>query len=135
MNLAIVIATLVVAQPPARTAAGKCTSPAASFAGRQAGGAAFDVLKENAELSTGDMLVTLPGATLDSKNGGVSVKSLADYDSKSPLPILETALLLNPAGEADLDFTLDRGRVDITNKKAAGAAMVVVRFWDQTWRV
>ncbi|HUR53950.1 MAG TPA: hypothetical protein VMZ71_07455 [Gemmataceae bacterium] len=130
----LLLASPALAQQP-RAPAGKCTSPAASFAARQTGGTAFDVLKENAELSTGDMLVTLPGATLESKNGAVSVKSLADYDSKSPLPILETALSLNPAGEADLDFTLDRGRVDITNKKAAGAAVVVVRFWDQTWRV
>jgi hypothetical protein len=130
----LLLASPAVAQPP-RAVAAKCTSPAATFAARQPGAAAFDVLKENAELSTGDTLVTLPGAAFESKNAAVTVKSLADYDSKSPLPILETAFTLNAATDADLDLTLDRGRIDITNKKADGPALVVVRFWDQTWKV
>ena len=136
MQIAFAIATLIVApSQPVRVVAAKSTSPAASFAARQTGGTTFEMVKENADLASGDLLVTLPGAALDSKNGAVSVTSLADYDSRSPLPILETALTLNPPGDADLDFTFDRGRVDITNKKPAGAATVVVRFWDQTWRV
>ena len=136
MQIAFAIATLIVAPTqPVRVVAAKSTSPAASFAARQLGGTTFEVLKENADLASGDLLVTLPGAALDSKNGAVSVTSLADYDSRSPLPLLETALTLNPPGDADLDFTFDRGRVDITNKKPAGGATVVVRFWDQTWRV
>lgn len=133
------LSVLLLASPglaqPQRTVAAKCTSPAATFAARHSGGTVFELLKENADLSTGDTLVTLPGASLDSKNGAVSVKSLADYDSKSPLPILETAFSLNPTADADLDITFDRGRVDITNKKADGPATVVVRFWDQTWKV
>ena len=51
------------------------------------------------------------------------------------MPILETAITLNAATDCDLDFTFDRGRVDIINKKPAGGVTVVVRFWDQIWRV
>jgi hypothetical protein len=129
------VATLLLAQPPARVPVARATSPAASFAARQPGAAAFEVLPDDAELHTGDLLVTLPGAAFDAKNGSVSVKSLADYDSRSPLPILETALTLLPAGDADFAVAFDRGRVDVTNKKPAGAATVVVKFWDQTWKI
>jgi hypothetical protein len=66
----------------------------------------------------------------------VTLKSLADYDGRSPLPILETAVTLHPAEKgADLAFTLDRGRVDVTNTKASGAAVVAVRFWDEAWTI
>jgi hypothetical protein len=43
--------------------------------------------------------------------------------------------MLHPSTDADLEFTLDRGRVDVTNKKPAGPAVVRVRFWDQKWQV
>ena len=123
------------ADPPERVVVAKATSPAATFAARPAGGDGFKVLPENAELSTGDLLVTLPGAALASKNGAAALKSLADYDGKSPLPALETALTLNDPKGVDLDVTLDRGRIDLTNAKAEGAAVARVRFWDQSWKV
>jgi hypothetical protein len=119
---------------PVRVAAAKATSPAATFAARQTEAEGFKVLPENAELSTGDLLVTLPGATLESKNGAVALKSLADYDGKSPLPVLETAFTLNEPKEVDLDLTLDRGRIDLTQLKE-GQASVRVRFWDQSWKI
>jgi hypothetical protein len=123
------------AQPAERLAAGKSKSPAAAFAARSAGESDFKLLPENADLYTGDLLVTLPGAALDCKNGAVAVKSLADYDGKSPLPALETAFTLNDPKDVDLDLTLDRGRIDLTSLKADGAARVRVRFWDQTWTI
>ena len=96
--------------------------------------ARFNVLPAKAELYSGDLLVTLPGAELESKDGAVALKSFADYDTRSPLPILETALILGTAGKGeDLAFTLDRGRVDITNKKARGAAVVNLVVWEQHW--
>jgi hypothetical protein len=121
---------------PARTPVAKSTSPAASFAARPAGGGAFKVLPAGAELFAGELLVALPGAALESKDGSVAIKSLADYDSRSPLPILETALVLGETEKGtDLELTLDRGRADLTNKKARGAVVVRLRFWDQRWTV
>ena len=121
---------------PERTVVAKATSPAATFTARPTPDAAFKVLPAGAELSAGDLLVALPGAALQSNDGGVAVTSLADYDNRSPLPILETAIVLGPAEKgADLALTLDRGRVDLTNKKARGAAVVAVRFADQKWTI
>lgn len=123
------------ADPPARVVAAKVTSAPASFSARRTESDGFKVLGENAELFTGDMLLLLPGAILESKNRAIGLKSLADYDGKSPLPVLETAFTLNEPKDADLDLTLDRGRVDLTNTKTDGAAVVRVRFWEQSWKV
>jgi hypothetical protein len=120
---------------PGRAAAAKATSLSGTFSARQPGARTFQVLATNAELFTGDTLVTLPGAVLESKNGAVALTSYADYDGRGPLPILETAVVLADPNSADLAFTLDRGRVDLTNKKPAGPATVRVRFWDQTWTI
>lgn len=112
----------------------KATSAAGTFAAKPADGSAFRVLGANAELHAGELLVALPGASLAAKDGSVALTSFADYEGRSPLPILETAVTLNPAEKgADFAFTLDRGRVDITNTKASGAAVVAVRFWDEAW--
>jgi len=113
-----------------RVVVGKSKSAAAAFAARPAG-AEYKVLPANPDLHAGDLLLTLPGASFDSANGAVAVKSLADYDGKSPLPALETAFMLHEAKDADLELTLDRGRVDLTCLK--DAAKVRVKFWDQTW--
>lgn len=137
-GLAVVgLAATVGGQPaePARVVAAKATSPAATFSARAPGATGFEVLPADAALSTGDLLLLLPGSTLGSKNRAVGLKSLADYDGKSPLPILDTALTLNEPKDADLDLTLDRGRVDLTNTKTDGAAGVRVRFWEQSWKV
>src|SRR6185312_3296344 len=115
--------------------AAQATSPAASFVARASGASDFFPLPENGELRTGDLIVALPGASFTSKNGSVAVKSLADYDGKSPLPVLETAFTLNEAKDVDLDIALDRGRVDFTNVKAEGAAVVRARFWNQSWKI
>jgi hypothetical protein len=135
--IALLIAwpALALAEPAERVAVAKATSPAATFSARPAGTKSFEVLPADTELKTGDLLVTLPGAALESKNAAVALKSFADYDGVSPLPILETAFTLDDPKAADLAFTLDRGRVDVTNKKADGPAVVKVKFWDQTWTI
>jgi hypothetical protein len=42
-------------------------------------------------------------------------------------------VVLHNNSDFDLDFTLDRGRVDVTNEKSKGAAKVRVRFQDRYW--
>jgi hypothetical protein len=121
---------------PQRAVVAKATSAAGTFAARPPDGKSFEVLGAGAELRAGDLLVALPGATLASKDGAVTLKSFADYDGRSPLPILETAVALGAAEKgADLAFALDRGRVDITNTRASGAAVAAVRFWDEAWTI
>jgi hypothetical protein len=131
------LAARVAAQPATRVAVATSNSPAATFSFRTATGTVFQTLPEKAELFSGDLVVSLPGGTFTSKNGAVTVKSLADFDARSPLPILETALSLAEPKEkdTDLDLTLDRGRVDVTNARSEGPATVRVRFWDQSWKI
>ena len=132
---ALVTLSLTVAAADAQSPAGKATSPAATFAARGPDGGDFRVLPANAPLAAGDLLVTLPGAALTSANGAVTLTSLADYDGRSPLPALETAFTLNDPKDADLDVTLDRGRIDVTNAKPEGKAVAHIRFWDQAWTI
>jgi hypothetical protein len=82
---------------------------------------------------TGNLLFGLPGATVQSAGGGVHLTLLADLDRNSPYPVLEAAVVLHETPGFDLDFTLDRGRVDIRNTRKEGAARVRVRFHDQKW--
>jgi hypothetical protein len=84
-------------------------------------------------LPAGDLLLGVAGAVVESKNGAVALQLRTDFDS--PMPVLEPAVILHPAGDYDLDFTLDRGWVDVTNKKKEGAARVHLRAWGQTWDV
>jgi len=131
---AILTPGIGVAQPTSRVVVGASNSPAATFSARSPG-KAFTILADKAEIAAGDLLVSLPGGALTSKNGAVAVKSFADFDARSPMPILETALTLAEPKDADLDLTLDRGRVDLRNAKAEGSATVRVRFWDQSWKI
>jgi hypothetical protein len=90
-------------------------------------------LPAKGELHAGDLLVGLPGAVLENNKGTVSLALLTDFDKNSPYPILESAVVLHNSADYDLDFTLDRGRVDVTNLKKEGAARVRIRFHGQQW--
>lgn len=131
----VAVAAGLSAQPEGGPVAATAASPAATFSVRAAGADQFKVVPADAPLRAGDLLVCLPGAVARGANGAVTVTSLADYDNRSPLPSLETAFTLNEAKDADLDVTLDRGRLDLTNTKPAGPATAVVRFWEQAWTV
>jgi hypothetical protein len=86
---------------------------------------------ENEALPAGVLLVGLPGAELVSADGGVRVRLLTDFDS--PLPVLEPAVILHPAGKKDLDLTLDRGMIELVNSKQRGVAEVRVHVRDQVF--
>jgi hypothetical protein len=134
--LALVVPAFAVGQTE-RVAVATSESPAATFSARPAGGNIFTVVPDKGDLFAGDLLVSLPGGTLISKNGAISVKSLADFDSRSPLPILDTAFTLTEPKDknTDLDLTFDRGRLDFTNCRSEGTATVRLRFWDQNWKI
>jgi len=113
----------------------KASSPAATFSARLANGTQFRALGSNAELYTGDLLIVLPGGTFTTSSGAMGVKSLANFDTQSRLPIFETAVVLHETPKSDLDLTLDRGRIEITNTKATGSVSMTIRFCDQVWKV
>src|SRR5262249_53590771 len=57
------------------------------------------------------------------KGGKVRLTFRADLTGDSPLPIIETVVVLH-AGKDDLNVTLDRGRVELTNTAKNGPARV-----------
>jgi hypothetical protein len=89
---------------------------------------------EKEKLSTGDLLLGLPGARLESLSGGARLQFLTDLGG-SPLPVLEAVVVLHESPGFDLDFTLDRGRVDVTNEKKTGAVKVRFRVREEAWEV
>jgi hypothetical protein len=135
--IGVLTANSLAAQPGPRVVVAQSNSPAATFTARPAAGNVFQTVPDKAELFSSDLLVSLPGGTLTSKNGAITLKVQADFDSRSPLPILETALSLALPGDkdADLEVVFDRGRINLTNTKPDGAATVRVRFWDQNWKI
>jgi hypothetical protein len=84
-------------------------------------------------VAAGDLLVGLPGARVESAKGTVRLSLLSDLAQVSPYPVRESAVVLRENPSVDLDFILDRGRVDVTNLKKKGPAQVRVSFQTVTW--
>jgi hypothetical protein len=100
---------------------------------REAPGKPWQIVSENEALPAGDLLIGLTGSTLASANGAVHLKFDSDLAGISPYPIVETAVTLGDPAGADMDVTLDRGRVDLTNHKEKGGASVRLHVRKETW--
>jgi hypothetical protein len=97
-------------------------------------GEAWRIVPAKGAVHAGDLLLGMPGAVVETAKGAVRLTFLGDLDKNSPYPILEAAVILHASPECEVDFTLDRGRVDVANLKDKGAARVDLRFHDQKWR-
>jgi hypothetical protein len=115
--------------------AGMCVSETASLLRRTGPDHQWKIVSKSEALPAGELLVGLPGAMIDSENGGVRLSLLADLDRNSPYPIREAAVRLQAAPGTDLALTLDRGRIDLANRKTAGAATVRVSVRQATWDI
>jgi hypothetical protein len=118
-----------------RAAAATGITPTATLLRREESGTAWHVVKQNEALPSGDLILGLPGAMLDSKNGGVRAALLTDLGGQSPYPVIECAVRLHGAADVDLDVTLDRGRLDLINRKETGAAYARVHVGKETWHL
>src|SRR5205807_2481027 len=92
-------------------------------------------LQPGSPIRTGYYLVSLPGYR--SKlflNSGVYLMLWGNVLEFSPFPpVRESMVKLNdPSPGIDLDFTLERGRVHLSNYKAKGAT-IRVRFYQEVW--
>jgi hypothetical protein len=112
----------------------KCLSETGTIFRREAPGKPWLAVAKDEELHSGDLLLGLPGAALASKNGKVRLAFRPDLSARSPLPIIETAVVLHPS-EQDLAFTLDRGRVDLTNTAKEGTARVQLHIRDKAGEI
>jgi hypothetical protein len=118
-----------------RSPTGKSVSAKGMILRREGGpGAKWIDVNEQETLYTGDLLLGLPGAALESRSGGVRLQFLMDFGG-SPLPVLEAGIILHETPGFDLDFTLDRGRVDVINVKKDGGAKVRFRVREEAWEV
>jgi hypothetical protein len=102
---------------------------------RAAPGQAWQFVPEKADLPAGGALLGMPGAIIQSPNGAVWMGFLSDLSEKSPFPIRETVAGLHVGAGVDMDVTLDRGRIDLSNRKPDGPATVCVRVRNESWDV
>ena len=96
-------------------------------------GSEFQVVGQGKPVFSGELLIGLTGDEIQSKDGSVHLRLLKYFNS--PLPVMEPAVVLHPAGEADLSFTLERGMVEFTNAKPKGTARVRIEAHGETWEV
>jgi FHA domain len=103
---------------------------------RQSDQYAWARLRRESQVYTASSLMSLPGyrslLVLDNQVSMTLWGNIPEFSAFPP--VLESAAMLNapPAG-FDLDLTLDRGRVQLSNEKPAGSARVRVRFFRETW--
>ena len=98
---------------------------------REGPGKPWMVVKPGESLHSEDLIIAVPNGALSTRNNDVRLSLLSDLARLSPFPVLESAVILHDSTDKELDFTLDRGRVDVTNRKRAGAVRVRVRVRDQ----
>ena len=112
----------------------KVTGQAGGTAVRSFGSREFRCRAADSGINAGESLLLLPGASVRTQTGMV-VNSLADFDGRAATHVFESAVILNEPKDVDLDLTLDRGRISVTNDRPVGQAVIRVRFRDQVWRV
>jgi hypothetical protein len=121
------------AAAPKGKAVGKSATADSSILRRPAGKKEWQLLGGHGTVQSGDLLVGMPGAVVDSANGAVGLLFQADLDRSSPHPIREAGVIVHANADTDLDMTLDRGRVDLTNLKKKGPAHVHLRVQKAVW--
>jgi hypothetical protein len=99
----------------------------------------WGVLRPESKVSTAQTLISLPGyRSLLALDSGVHLTLWGNLPEFSAFPpVLESVVMLHvPAAGTDLDFTLDRGRVVVANRKnPAGPARVRLRFLREAWEL
>jgi uncharacterized protein (TIGR03000 family) len=116
-----------------RTPVGKLESARGTLLSREAPQAMWQVVHAGGDVYAGDLPVGLPGAVVTVQGGAVALAFQTNFDS--PLPVLECGLVLHPPSDGDADITLDRGWVNLTNRKKEGAARVRLRSHGETWQI
>ena len=93
---------------------------------------------EKSRVSATDQLLMLPGyrgeIRLDSGVHLILWGNLPELSGLS-IPVLESLVTINSQTGVDLDLTLQRGRVLLSNHKKEGPALVRVRFGEEVWDI
>src|SRR5262245_40563914 len=112
-----------------RTGIAECVSPTGTLVACYGPGAGCVVVKGRGVLFPEDRVLALPGyrAELETAKGAVRLALLGNAQP-SATPVQESAVRLHRGDKADLDFTLERGRVVVRPDKAKKPVRVRVRL-------
>jgi hypothetical protein len=88
----------------------------------------------NGDVPSDKLLVALFGADFSSSDGGVTARVVADVGQRGPFAVLEAALRFHPT-KADLDVSLERGIMVLTNAKESGPARIRLRHLAETFDI
>ncbi|MBI2808746.1 MAG: hypothetical protein HYX68_27475 [Planctomycetes bacterium] len=90
-------------------------------------------LAANGDLPPDQLLIALFGAEFQTSSGGVLARVVADIGQRGPFPVLEAAFRFHQPKKADLDITLERGILILTNTKKKGPAHIRLRLRAETF--
>jgi hypothetical protein len=112
------------------TAAGKLVSAAGSLLRREPTHKTWIAVKADASIAATDDLMALPGGrgAVEVNGGAARLALWGNVPQLSDFPGREAVVALHDNPKADLVFTLERGRVLVTNRKDKGPVRVEVRF-------
>ena len=120
-----------------RVPAGKCLSDSGSLLSNQRPGQAWQAIGDKEEVHSRDLLLALPGtrAVLETTPKAIELTLWGNLPELSGFSGLESAVILHDSRAFDLDFTLQRGRAILTNRKEKGSAVVWVRIEGAAFRL
>jgi hypothetical protein len=145
--LPLVMGLWALAAPPSRSAqptgleprveAGKNLSAAGALFAREGPDRYWHEVEPKATVHSRDLLLALPGvkAVVEPRAESASLTLLGNLPEVSAFPGFESAVVLHDSRAFDLDFTLVRGRVVVTNTKTKGPARVWVRLPGAAWQL
>jgi hypothetical protein len=111
-------------------------NPATVLLRRPAGQEQWQRVTKEGPVATTDTLLSLPGYRTDVQLESNVLLTLAGNvpEFSAEFPVEESAVALHlPATGFDVDLTLERGRILLTNNKGDGEARVRVRFVEEIW--
>ena len=119
----------------AGVAVAQSLAPAGTLLTRTSPDASWQVAAPQSEVRSEELLLALPlaRANIASKNGAVQLLFLGNLPEVSSFPIKESAVILHEPASADLEFTLERGRLILSNHKTKGSAQVRIRLRGEVW--
>ncbi len=123
------LATRPVSWEP-RVAIARCLSPDGSLLASARPGQGWQTIADKEEVASRDLLLALPGmrAVVETQPRTVELTLWGHLPQWPGYSGLQSAVMLHDSRSFDLDFTLHRGRVVVTNRKDTGAARVWLRL-------
>jgi len=116
---------------------GKCLSSAGRLLVNKQPGQPWQTLDDKEDVFSRDLLLALPGtqAVVVTQAKAVELTLWGNLPHRTEYSGLHSAVILHDSKAFDLDFTLHRGRVVVTNRKEKGSAVVWVRIDGAAFRL